>query len=188
MFLFPFLRAALYVVLMLFSIVEFGLCAARLHYTTHLPRGDPLNHGHNFYDPIVAELLVSSIFAFLWAPMVINMIHGRGEYRYLSKVWHELTGLVVLWIFWLVGAAVATSIWPNLPSICSQFQACRLLDAMLAFAWLGWLTLTALVVATLLYATANSSWREPAHGHWVRDDPNVRESQYSAYTTSARGV
>ena len=36
------------------------------------------------------------------------MIHGRREYRYLSKVWHELLGLFVLWILWLVGAAIAT--------------------------------------------------------------------------------
>lgn len=38
----------------------------------------------------------------------VHMIHGRREYRYLSRVWHELTGLFVLWLFWLVGAAVAT--------------------------------------------------------------------------------
>ena len=33
----------------LFSVVLFGLTAARLHYTTHLPKGDPLNGGNNFY-------------------------------------------------------------------------------------------------------------------------------------------
>lgn len=33
----------------LFSIVLLGLTAARIRYTTHLPQGDPLNHGHSFY-------------------------------------------------------------------------------------------------------------------------------------------
>ena len=64
------------------------------------------------------------------------------------------------------------SIWPNLPSLCPQFEACRVLAAMVAFAWLGWIVVFALMVTTLMYATANSSWSEPAHGHWVREDPN----------------
>lgn len=76
----------------LFSAVLLGLTAARLHYTTHLPRGDPLNQGQPFYgtcrahssdafhidvdthsclsDPIVAELLACSILAMVWAPLV----------------------------------------------------------------------------------------------------------------------
>jgi hypothetical protein len=29
--------------------VLLGLCAARIHYTTHLPLGDPLNQGHPFF-------------------------------------------------------------------------------------------------------------------------------------------
>lgn len=33
----------------IFSIVLLGLSAARLHYTTHLPPGDTLNGGNNFY-------------------------------------------------------------------------------------------------------------------------------------------
>ena len=33
---------------------------------------------------------------------------------------------------------VNQAIWGDL-SWCSQFQACRILSAMMAFAWLGWL-------------------------------------------------
>jgi len=36
------------------------------------------------------------------------MIRGRGEFRFLSMVWQELLGLFVLWVMWLVGAAIAT--------------------------------------------------------------------------------
>ncbi|OCB90750.1 hypothetical protein A7U60_g2050 [Sanghuangporus baumii] len=207
------MRAILYVILWIFSVVLLGLTAARIHYTTHLDPLDPLNDGQSFYDPIVAELLVCSILAIVWSPLVyvctfmipllqnylsalfwrsygllwcmIHMIHGRREYKFLSLVWHELLGLAILWLLWLVGAAVATSIWPNLPSFCSQYNACRVLTAMVAFSWLGWITVTALVVTTLLYATANSSWADPAHGHWTREGSNPRMSEYSQYSVHA---
>lgn len=134
------------------------------------------------------------------------MIHGRREYKFLSLVWHELLGLAILWLMWLVGAAVATviffwalfslqltdfillgfqSIWPNLPSFCSQYNACRVLTAMVAFSWLCWITITGLVVTTLLYATANSSWADPVHGHWTREGTNPRMSEYSQYSINA---
>jgi len=41
---------------------------------------------------------------------------------------------------------------------------------MLAFAWLGWIVLSALMVVTFMYAIANRSWQEPAHGAWVKGD------------------
>ncbi|KAL5512159.1 hypothetical protein ACEPAG_3444 [Sanghuangporus baumii] len=182
---YPTIRAILYVILWIFSVVLLGLTAARIHYTTHLEPPDPLNDGQSFYDPIVAELLVCSILAIIWSPLVIHMIHGRREYKFLSLVWHELLGLAILWLLWLVGAAVATSIWPNLPSFCSQYNACQVLTAMVAFSWLGWITITALVVTTLLYATANSSWADPAHGHWTREGSNPRMSEYSQYSVHA---
>jgi len=176
-FLLPAIRAFFYVVLWLFSVVLLGLTGARLHYTEHLPQGDPLNSGHDFYDPIVVELLFCALLAMIWAPVVMHLIHGKRELRFFSRVWHEALGLFILWIMWLVGAAIATSIWPNLPTFCSQYQACRILTAMVAFAWLGWLTIFALLIITVLYAVTNRAWDEPAHGHWVRDDP--RASTYS---------
>lgn len=39
----------------IFSLILFGLSAARLHYTTHLPRGDPLNGGKDFYGSLFTE-------------------------------------------------------------------------------------------------------------------------------------
>lgn len=183
MLLFPLIRSCIYFVFWLFSLVLLGLTAARLHYTTHLPPFDPLNQGRPFYDPIVAELLVCSILGIIWAPFVVHMIHARHEYKYLSKVWQELLGLFILNVLWLVGAAISTNIWPNLPSFCANFQACRILTAMLAFAWMGWIMLTTLVFVTVMYALANQSWYEPAHGHWVRDLPsNARVSEYSQHT------
>lgn len=48
------------------------------------------------------------VFALIFFRFRVHMIHGRSEYRYLSKVWHELLGLMILFILWLVGAAIAT--------------------------------------------------------------------------------
>lgn len=48
------------------------------------------------------------VLALIFLHFSVHMIHGRSEYRYLSKVWHELLGLMVLFILWLVGAAIAT--------------------------------------------------------------------------------
>ena len=51
----------------LFSAVLLGLTATRLHYTLFLPPFDPLNNGQPFYDPIIAELLVTSVLALFWS-------------------------------------------------------------------------------------------------------------------------
>lgn len=55
---------------------------------------------------------------------------------------------------------------------------------MLAFAWIGWFTLSALFVATVMYAATNRALNEPAHGYWVRDDP--RASTYSGQYPTVR--
>ena len=38
-----------------------GITAGRISYTEHLPGGDPLDGGTDFYDPVVVELLVCSL-------------------------------------------------------------------------------------------------------------------------------
>ncbi|KIM89662.1 hypothetical protein PILCRDRAFT_192356 [Piloderma croceum F 1598] len=168
------LRIILYVLLFLFSIVLFGLCAARLHYTTHLPPNDPLNGGTSFYDPIVAELLVTSLFTMLWSPTIAHAVHTKYEYRrrYLSSFLFELAGLGLFFVFWIVGAGVATSLWGNL-RFCHQYQACRILTTLVAFAWMGFIMIFILLVVSTLFAISNNAFHEPLHGRW---DP--RESHY----------
>lgn len=41
-----------------FSVILLGLTAARIHYTTNLPSGDPLNGGHDFYGQSLVLVLV----------------------------------------------------------------------------------------------------------------------------------
>lgn len=46
-------------------------------------------------------------------------------------------------------AVAPQSIWPNL-TFCMQFAPCRILTAMMAFAWLGWTTLVGLIAVAIL--------------------------------------
>jgi hypothetical protein len=168
------IRLGLYGALGVISFVLMALSAARLQYTTHLPKGDTLNDGVDFYDPIAAELLTTSLFSIGWALFVIRVIHGRLELRIIGSFLGEFVGLAFLFLLWIVGAGVSSTNWSNL-SFCVQYNPCRLLMALLAFAWLGWLVVLALLVLNLLFSFANKAWFEPMHGRW---DP--RTSQYQA--------
>jgi len=160
-------RVIFYVFLFLFSFVLFGLCAARLYYTTHLPPGDPLNGGTNFYDPVVAELLVTSFLTMLWAPTIAHAVHTRHEYhrRYLFSFLFELIGLGLFFVFWIVGAGIAASLWGNL-WFCHQYHACRLLTTLVAFSWMGCITIFILLLISIMFAVSNKAFNEPLHGRW----------------------
>ncbi|KZT21816.1 hypothetical protein NEOLEDRAFT_1181362 [Neolentinus lepideus HHB14362 ss-1] len=159
------IRVALYSWLWVFSAVLLGLTAWRLYYTTHIPLGDPLNSGVDFYDPIVAELLATSILTLIWSSYIIHVISGVYERRLISRFRGELIGLLVLFVLWLVGAAIATTYWGNL-HWCWIYRPCRILTALLAFAWIGWITIFFIFVYTLLFALSNNVVMEPLHARW----------------------
>ncbi|SJL14412.1 uncharacterized protein ARMOST_17868 [Armillaria ostoyae] len=161
----PPLRIALYFTLGIFSIVLLGLTSARIHYTTDLPAGDPLNDGVAFYDPIVVELLVTTILTMAWCIYIVRAIHKRVDNGFISTFRGELIGLFVLWLFWIVGAAKSSTIWGDL-GWCQQYQPCRILTAMLAFAWLGWIVLTLIMILSIIFSVVNGAFNEPLHGRW----------------------
>ena len=92
---------------------------------------------------------------------------------------------------WLVGAAIATvrsqllqrriqysapcpqSYWGNL-HWCHVYKACRILTALVAFAWMGWIILLFLIVISITFAVVNGAFGHPMHGRY---DP--RTSTYS---------
>lgn len=99
----------------------------------------------------------------------------------------ELAALSIIWLLWLVGCVVSTvsdyvspiaspsctqrcplqSIWPNL-SFCYQFAPCRILSAMMAFAWLGWIALVILIVLAVLTAVQKARpARSPMMVEWA---------------------
>lgn len=161
----PIVRMGLYGALAVFSFLLFVLSCARLNYTLTLDPRDGLNGGRRFYDPVIAELLFTTLITMPWAGFMIFSIHKRYENKFVSKFRDEMIGLSIIWLFWMVGTGIATSMWSNLAG-CQQYNACRVLSALLAFAWLGWIVLTALFGICLLFTIANHAFLEPLHGRW----------------------
>jgi len=181
-------RMWLYALFAFFSFMLLAFTAARLNYTLHLQRGDPLNGGHDFYDPSVAELIFCAIVGLIWAPFMFLVIRRRLEGDFLTRIWFEVTVLALLCIFWLAGAAAATNVWPDL-SFCVSFNACRVLQTMMAFAWLGWMTITILLVGGIVFAVVNKSWMEHAHWDWVESDPQPDSASYNvSYSGGGGGI
>ncbi|KAF9241294.1 hypothetical protein BU15DRAFT_73421 [Melanogaster broomeanus] len=171
-------RVLLYCLLFFFSIIVMALCAVRLHYTTHLSRFDSLNYGVQFYDPVVVELLVTSILTLFWAPFIARTIHSRLEHRFINSFAAELIALFVFFFLWVVGAGIASQSTRCQRSLGKSLLllgllGMRVLTTMLAFAWLCWLIVFALFVMSLLFAMANKAFRDPMHGRWDR-----RATQY----------
>ncbi|CEL56528.1 hypothetical protein RSOLAG1IB_07877 [Rhizoctonia solani AG-1 IB] len=150
--------------------VVFSLTIVRLNYTDRRrdPRVDPLRNGQAFYDPPIPELLVSSFLTMCIAPWMMFVIYRRYGHNILTKTWFELLCLFVLWGLWLGGAASATALWPNL-NWCQIYQPCRILVALIAFAWMGFILLTFLMVGTLFVASTRAGWYDHTHSEWSFD-------------------
>ncbi|KAK7048287.1 hypothetical protein R3P38DRAFT_2868453 [Favolaschia claudopus] len=182
----PTLRLASYAILALFSFIDFGLTIGRLNYTNHLPRGDPLNGGKNFYDPDIVELLITCMLSMAWAGYVIFTIFKRVESNLVSTFRGELIGLAIIWLFWIVGTGIATTQWGNL-GFCARFEACRVLSAIVAFSWLAWLMVTFNFAVSLTFILANGALLEPLHGQWV-PQPRDTESQITERHPGSRPI
>ncbi|KAN0141579.1 hypothetical protein V8E53_000041 [Lactarius tabidus] len=176
------LRLSLYCILWIFSLVLLSLTGARIHYTKNLSPYDPLNGGQTFYDPVVAELLVTSLFVMLWSMFAIHTIYTRRDHLIIHTFAAESIALFVLFMMWLVGTGVATSLWGNL-GWCHQYSPCRLLSALVGIAWTGWVVLLFLLGASLMLSLVNGAWTEPMHGHLYPRDSFV-PAQMSEYRGS----
>ena len=97
-------RHALYSLIWIFSVIELGLTAYRIHKTRQA----------GYHEPIVAELLSVSIFTLLWIPIASLLIRratsATGNAGQTSTMHHhgETIGNAIIWLMWLVGAAIAT--------------------------------------------------------------------------------
>jgi len=158
-------RLVCYIVLWVFAACTLGMTAARLHYTLHIPKFDPLNGGVNFYDRIIAEILAVAGLTMLFTPLLIVRIHRRHDSGFLSTFGGELIGLMVLFILWIVGAAIATQNWGDL-KWCRIYTACRLLTAIVAFAWMSWIMTLFLTVSCIWYIVRNDGFTQPVHGRY----------------------
>lgn len=162
---FSIIRVGMYGLLASFSFLVLCLSGVRLQYTTHLPTP--------FYDPVIVEILFTMLLSIPWCIFMMYSIYKRYENPYLSTFLGEIIGLFVLWLFWIVGTAIASSMWGNDVEWCQTLEACRIISALLAFSWLGWLVLSMLLGFSLLFSFANKGFMDPLHGRW-----NPRASHY----------
>ncbi|KAJ2995061.1 hypothetical protein NUW54_g7453 [Trametes sanguinea] len=145
-------RVGLYVVLWLFSAVLLGLTATRLHYTLHLPPGDPLNNGNSFYDPIVAELLVTSVLGLLWSSFMYVI-----DLRPLRAPLLSVRGNYAMWRRGLrSGAAIAFQDVCSGATDCADDARLPLLSRTVSTSSIGATTTAA---SRPLRASSSASWR-----------------------------
>ncbi|KIK53434.1 hypothetical protein GYMLUDRAFT_49325 [Collybiopsis luxurians FD-317 M1] len=134
------IRTFLYIALLVFTFILFVLCCVRINETLSV----------NFYDPVIAELLFTSIATMLWLVLMLCIFFIENiKFHYIRLYWQEFIGLVILWFLWIGGAAAASSIFGDLEN-CQHFESCRILSALLAFAWLGWIVLTVIIIISIV--------------------------------------
>ena len=116
----------------------------------------------------------------------------------------ECIALSMLWMMWFIGTAIATvsnlhllresypdadvminlqTFWGNLGS-CGDFSPCRVLTALVAFAWIGWIVMLVLLGLTLVHTFVNRAWMEPMHGYRYPRDSFVPAQAASEYPQS----
>ncbi|KAL5520179.1 hypothetical protein ACEPAG_9392 [Sanghuangporus baumii] len=143
-------RGALYGLLWTMAVIELGLTAYRIHYT---------NNTFDTYDPIIVELLVTSILTITWIPVILLTLRGilGPSRKRLGFLHRESSRNLILWIMWLVGGAIATHKWPR-RSFAGPGKQGRILTTIIAFAWIefGLLTLVK-VFSAMEYAAKNAS-------------------------------
>jgi hypothetical protein len=81
---------------------------------------------------------------------------------------------------------VPQSQWGSL-GFCQEFEACRVLSAIVAFSWLSWVMVSFNFGVSLTFILANGALLEPLHGQWVPTPPD-HESQYTERTPRSRPV
>ncbi|KAJ8073878.1 hypothetical protein PM082_012156 [Marasmius tenuissimus] len=149
------IRAWLYIALVVFSFILLALCAARISFTNDVAGG---------YEASVVELLVSTILALLWTGFMLLLYFTSTSNRLIRFYRDELIALVILWLLWLGGAAAASDIFRGCSVVGDRFFGCRYTSAILAFAWLGWITLTALLGVSAYIGWKHGGLTTELHG------------------------
>ncbi|KAG9056831.1 hypothetical protein FS842_009425 [Serendipita sp. 407] len=165
----PITRFILYCLFLLWSILLLVLCIARLAYTDRRRNEPSLNGGAPFYDPSVVELLVCAFLGIVFSQLMIRYLWAKRTHPIFSKNWFEVCSLGTLWLLWLSGAGAASTVWPDL-SWCIQYSPCVVLQVLMAWAWLGWITLSLLLFPTLWFVVPRRAWHEECIDTWGRGD------------------
>ncbi|KAJ2916359.1 hypothetical protein MD484_g4070, partial [Candolleomyces efflorescens] len=140
------------------AVVLLGLTAYRIHYTKRSNTGDVLTSRTHYYDPIIVELLVTSILTFIGSLAIIAMIASRmgGPKSFMG----ELLFLFIVWVMFLVGAAITTHKWLHLKWCRGSQKVCRILETIKAFSWICF----GLISFLMLFAIADYFWSRHRKG------------------------
>ncbi|KAK0433931.1 uncharacterized protein EV420DRAFT_1654267 [Desarmillaria tabescens] len=129
------------------AVILLALTAYRIHFTKNQGVG---------YQPIIVELLVSSIFTVLWVPLAMFMI-VLSVLRALETMLVQLEGipstfLLSCWDWPSCGCFGLSA--PCIQPIWCAFDGkqCNIMTAILAFAWIGWSLLTLLGILALMHS------------------------------------
>ncbi|CAG7848856.1 SubName: Full=Uncharacterized protein {ECO:0000313/EMBL:CCA74990.1} [Serendipita indica DSM 11827] len=145
-----------YIILGVLSILLLIFTIARLVYTLS-PRSDRfLNNGRPFYETTVVELVVCGLFTLPFSGLMVFGLRTRLKAPFTTALF-EVIILGLLWFLWIGGAGSATSIWPDL-NFCVQYSPCRVLQAMIAWAWLGWIVITFILLTSTFFALRAGNW------------------------------
>jgi len=151
-------RMPLYALLWVVSVILLGLTGFRVEHTRHIGK---------FYEPIIVELLVTSALTILWVPFAAwslnNLRAASASGTGLTRTHPEPHGNFILWVMWLVGAAIATNDWPT-AAVRGVGKQSRILAAILAFGWTGFALLTLIFVVTLMHHAAANAVGGTARG------------------------
>ncbi|EJD06316.1 uncharacterized protein FOMMEDRAFT_165160 [Fomitiporia mediterranea MF3/22] len=149
-------RRALYALLWMISVAELGFTAYRIHYTRK-------NFGT--HESIIVELLVVSILTIIWAPLTLifhrsapNSTGSTSTSRSggLGFLHGETTGNFIIWVLWLVGAAIATHNWPT-RAIAGPGKQGRILITIVALAWVAFSLLTLAKIGAMMEYSARNA-------------------------------
>lgn len=184
------IRIALYAALAAFSVIVIGMTSARVHYTKSRHHTDPIKGGtFSYYDPIIVELLVTYIFAFLWSIWAMFTIGTRTDLSFMTSYVLEYFWLFIIWVLGLVGASIATHYWHGNLADCRHFNnQCRLLIGIVAWSWINWALVTFIIVASLFsLRTGELTMKAPFHGREGEEypGPEVRNTPGGGAATHA---
>jgi len=149
-------RLPLYALLWLVSLAVLGLTAFRVEHTRHIGK---------FFEKIIVELLVTSALTLLWVPYAAFSTHrDHAANAPMSMRRPEPHGNLILWIMWLVGAAIATNDFPTAATRGVGKQS-RILAAILALSWIAFALFTLIkVVMAMHYAAYHAVGRTSMGG------------------------
>ncbi|KAM6492839.1 hypothetical protein JOM56_010973 [Amanita muscaria] len=184
-------RIILNFMVVIFAIILIGLTSSRIHFTHQQPIGffgafliqlEALSAIIlSFYsEPITADILATSIIAFLWSLAVLLLLAGRVGGS-LASFFIENIMYFLIWVLYLVANAIYSHKFAHIGH-CRRFaEQCRVITAILAFAWINWAIYTFLIVISLAHmATAGAGVFDPMYSEKGETAPETRERPVAA--------